>query len=275
MNKNISLLVVIFITIALIHVESKSICYLPKKVGPCKGAFTRWYFNGTKCTRFAFGGCQGNANNFPSLAQCKKSCECDLPKKSGPCLAYIPRYYYNGNKCEKFIYGGCQANANNFASLATCRDTCDHADLCYLPKVAGPCRASLTRWYYNGKDCVRFIYGGCQGNTNNFLTKQACQARCDICDLPKKAGPCKGSFTRWYHNGTDCVRFIYGGCQANANNFVSLKQCFDKCYVPVPKKNCICITLYKPVCGVDGVTYGNACNAACADIPVAREGECV
>ena len=38
--------------------------------------------------------------------------------------------------------------------------------------------------------------------------------------------------------------------------------------------DCNCIMLYSPVCGVDGQTYGNSCEAECEDIAVAYEGEC-
>ncbi|XP_062818302.1 kunitz-type protease inhibitor 2 isoform X2 [Anolis carolinensis] len=51
---------------------------------------------------------------------------------------------------------------------------------CHLPKVVGRCRASFPRWWYNAtsQTCQRFIFGGCRGNSNNFLSEEECKKGC-------------------------------------------------------------------------------------------------
>ncbi|CAH3147100.1 unnamed protein product [Pocillopora meandrina] len=51
---------------------------------------------------------------------------------------------------------------------------------CLLPHSEGPCRAAFQRWYYNKerRKCITFLYGGCEGNANNFYTKSACKVFC-------------------------------------------------------------------------------------------------
>ena len=39
-------------------------------------------------------------------------------------------------------------------------------------------------------------------------------------------------------------------------------------------EDCICSSAYEPICGADGVTYSNACRAACESVATAHVGEC-
>jgi hypothetical protein len=40
------------------------------------------------------------------------------------------------------------------------------------------------------------------------------------------------------------------------------------------KEGCICTLQFDPVCGKDGLTYGNACAAACEKVEIDSKGEC-
>lgn len=53
-------------------------------------------------------------------------------------------------------------------------------DACEQPKLEGPCRGNFSRWYFEKEEraCKEFIYGGCKGTGNNFLTEKACQNQC-------------------------------------------------------------------------------------------------
>ncbi|XP_029106364.1 amyloid-like protein 2 isoform X2 [Scleropages formosus] len=52
--------------------------------------------------------------------------------------------------------------------------------VCSLAAETGPCRASMLRWYFDmsQKRCIRFVYGGCAGNRNNFDSEEYCMAVC-------------------------------------------------------------------------------------------------
>ncbi|KAK2854621.1 hypothetical protein Q7C36_006490 [Tachysurus vachellii] len=56
----------------------------------------------------------------------------------------------------------------------------DSNDVCYLKKDVGPCKKYVTKWFYDQEKnkCIRFIYGGCNGNLNRFDTQYECETRC-------------------------------------------------------------------------------------------------
>lgn len=73
---------------------------------------------------------------------------------------------------------------------------------CELPLANGPCTAAFNRYYYDGNGlCRPFVYGGCDGNENNFETREECEAAC-----PQALPDCE--------QPTDCQIGGYGCCSA-------------------------------------------------------------
>jgi hypothetical protein len=163
-------------------------CTLPPDEGPCDGSCLRWFHNAAtgECEVFVWGCCGGNANNFPTEAECSAVCHdpCALPPVAGICLAAIPRWYHNvlTRRCEIFIWGGCGGNGNNFPTEEECQAQC--VDPCLLPPDTGPCDGVCPRWYFDPETgaCQEFVWGCCGGNANNFPTEESCAATCATSD---------------------------------------------------------------------------------------------
>ncbi|KAH7972737.1 hypothetical protein HPB52_016354 [Rhipicephalus sanguineus] len=56
----------------------------------------------------------------------------------------------------------------------------DFETYCRPTHDRGPCKAYLIRWWFNVKSgqCEQFIFGGCQGNKNNYMTRSDCETSC-------------------------------------------------------------------------------------------------
>ncbi|XP_052756348.1 papilin isoform X3 [Galleria mellonella] len=231
-------------------------CSLATDRGSCHNYSVYWFYDMEYggCSRFWYGGCEGNGNRFSTKEECEDVCvqpspkdACKLPQVKGACAGYLLRWYYDSARehCSQFVYGGCLGNGNNFESEELCRTQCEPTravDQCSLPLDPGSCAGNYIRWGFNPDSgrCEQFTWGGCEGNTNRFSTEAACKHRCDtpgepklkdICELPAEIGECADYRQNWYYDTAQkrCLQFYYGGCGGNENNFHSLEQCESRC----------------------------------------------
>ncbi|XP_003896360.1 tissue factor pathway inhibitor 2 [Papio anubis] len=126
--------------------------------------------------------------------------------------------------------------------------TGNNAEICLLPLDYGPCRALLPRYYYDRytQRCRQFLYGGCEGNANNFYTWEACDEACwriekvpKVCRLQVSVDDqCEGSTEKYFFNlsSMTCEKFSSGGCHRNwiENRFPDEVTCMAFC---APKKS--------------------------------------
>ncbi|KAG8181904.1 hypothetical protein JTE90_026062 [Oedothorax gibbosus] len=118
-------------------------------------------------------------------------------------------------------------------------------EFCLAEQDPGWCKGNFRRWYYDAQTetCRRFVYGGCQGNKNQYETKQECVKRCkgvksqrpkilpELCKASANSGNCSAFFVRFYFDSItgQCRRFFYSGCNGNRNNFKTLRECNRTC----------------------------------------------
>merc|ERR1712223_1651693 len=225
---------------------------------------------GCDCSSSKFGCCPdgisfAEGDNFTGCDEIPGE-ECHIPKDIGTCVElenfkenYTRRYFFDlmFGACSPFYWSGdCSTGnetedsekalkklENNFLDLKSCKNKCVSpvgSGRCYLPKVVGPGRAALDRWYYDVEtnECTNFTYGGLLGNTNNFESENECARTCEanvkdlsVCLQPMDAGPCRGEYLRWYYDEIEgsCKEFNFTGCKGNLNRFMSKDNCENSC----------------------------------------------
>ncbi|KAL7041287.1 hypothetical protein ACKWTF_000707 [Chironomus riparius] len=222
-----------------------AVCSLPKLPGPCKALFPRFYYDTEqkKCLGFNYGGCEGNANQFGTLAECQEMC-------GGP-TAPEP-------VCKKFeIFSECAPEA--------CKKTCDTLNTaCKAPCVPG-CKCPEGQVYLDDnrnacvleEDCPKIIVdppppAECSKKHESFTE---CGSKC-----PRTCGN--------LNNPPMCPMVCVAGCFCNAG------------YVRNAKGNCV-LEEDCPVVVVDPpapmckkaheiyTTCGTACPLTC-DEPLLR-----
>uniref|UniRef100_A0A663LUT4 Amyloid beta precursor like protein 2 n=2 Tax=Athene cunicularia TaxID=194338 RepID=A0A663LUT4_ATHCN len=88
-------------------------------------------------------------------------------------------YYYDSYKVDDYNEETPTEPINEKA-VSEKEVSSDMKSVCSQEAMTGPCRAVMPRWYFdpNKRKCVRFIYGGCGGNRNNFESEEYCMAVC-------------------------------------------------------------------------------------------------
>ncbi|KAM6969242.1 LOW QUALITY PROTEIN: papilin [Tautogolabrus adspersus] len=141
------------------------------------------------CIQTSFGCCQDGVTS--AQGPNKEGCA----EYVGPCptvSSSLPTE--NAAQCRLTTYGCCydRTTPAGGPNGESCPNPPNHIErsICSLPRAAGSCSAWTSRYHYDviNSKCVHFWFGGCHGNSNNFMTRVECQRACPV-PVPGQQGP--------------------------------------------------------------------------------------
>lgn len=146
-------------------------CHQPYEAGECSNYSIQWFYDveQRQCRQFYYGGCGGNKNRFSSQYECQATCE-RIPTTVAPTQP-------SPLTVATFNQGIYKINSI-FISISTV--SLNISESCNLNYDVGrDCNRQRRIYFdfYTG-ECKEFIYGGCEGNSNNFKTYEECYDSC-------------------------------------------------------------------------------------------------
>ncbi|KAM5305514.1 WAP four-disulfide core domain protein 8 [Glossophaga mutica] len=192
------------------------------------------------------------------------------PPERITCKARVPDLCTGDLTCDG------QMRCCSFACGKKCMDP--YEEPCMLSVDPGHCSSVNKRWYFDLKHhvCQHFIYGGCNGNANNFLSQKDCMTACSLtvkkgtCPFfpSEKRMECSGSC----RSDVDCPRTEK--CCESMCGFVCARAWTVKSGF-CPEKPPLCLRIEKPKCLRDedcplGAKCCSRCGLRCLE-PILRK----
>ncbi|KAL5108732.1 Papilin [Taenia crassiceps] len=185
--------------------SQEAICELPPETGDCRiqKPHEMWYYDSGNggCLSFAYSGCGGNENRFPSLSACLEACGSQnsaLTMKSGASQLEEEEASLKENKAkgesleadpprERLpLFQSPIYNLTTFSpqpvEIEPCSKRPDPGQCIPIGCQNGTdCQIKrLMRWFFNPRtsNCENFAYSGCGGSANTFDSAQSCSIAC-------------------------------------------------------------------------------------------------
>jgi Kunitz/Bovine pancreatic trypsin inhibitor domain len=210
-------------------------CTLPPASGSCDAYFPSWYHDPSTgiCRPFVYGGCDGNANRYDSLAACQKACRDGTPS-----------------------YAACTQPTECVVSGGGCCGVCDHPGLSAHDLIAFNREHEAEVIQCGSGNVACAPCAGLQPVSLQFFVPSCTANRCVVEDIRTSAvSACQADTDCRLRNGTGCCEGCGSGPTVAVRNDGSFEKlvcgdivqpCPDCRPLPNPEADAIA------VCGVSG-----------------------